>query len=164
MVLLALALTTPACSFFAKRAHATPEPTPTPDTLVSKLGTSTPLAVAVRSISFRPYIPRRGQLMDVALISPLSDADKHNTIGIAFEYASGGQAMVLQEWPLRNVHLTLGDTELGASPCTLTKFKQDGVLWTTPGRLAMALQADGKIKPSRIMAEARRLMSHGACT
>ncbi|GAC1658454.1 MAG: hypothetical protein NVS9B12_10930 [Vulcanimicrobiaceae bacterium] len=160
---LALAFMTPACSYVGSKLRP-PAPSPTPDTLVSKLGTSMPLDKAVRHLAFRPFIPSQTQLMDVALISPLSDADTRKTIGIAFEYASAGQAMVLQEWPLGKVHLVLAGVELGATPCKPEKFKTDGMIWTTPRHLVMALQADGKIKPSRILTEARRLMIHGACS
>lgn len=163
LAVFALAVLTSACSFIGSRLHPAPTPSPTPDTLVSKLGTSVSLQRALRTISFRPYIPSRRQLVDVALISPLTGADTPKTIGIAFEYASGGQAMVLQEWPLAGARPALDAGPLSASPCVLTPFKSDGVLWTTPGRLMMALQADGKIKPSRISSEARRLMGHGGC-
>jgi len=164
----ALALTTPACSLVSSitgRAHRTPEPSPTPDSLVSKRGVSMPLEQAVRGIAFHPYIPSL-QIIDVALIAPLGvrDKDERANRGIALEYAVSGHALVLSEWPLHTLHLTVGDTELAATPCTLTPFKPDGVMWSTPGRLLMTLQADGNIKPSRIFAEARRLLRRGACT
>jgi hypothetical protein len=158
---LALVLTAPACSRFS-RAKA-PEPTPTPDTLVSHRGISMPLQKAVRGISFRPFLPSH-QILDVALIAPIGGLDNRKNRGIAFEYASAGQLLVLSEWPLNALHLDLGPAELGATPCAPTKYADDGVLWTTPKRLVMTLIPDGKVKPSRLSAEARRLLSRGACT
>ncbi len=122
-----------------------------------------PLAKAVQAVAFSPYIPAQGQLIDVALISPLSGADSRKSIGIAFEYASDGRAMVLQEWPQATALLKLGNADLTSNPCVPAPFKDRGLIWTTPGRLVMALQADGKTKPSSISVEARRLLSHGAC-
>ncbi|MDP9018692.1 MAG: hypothetical protein M3N19_10270 [Candidatus Eremiobacteraeota bacterium] len=164
----ALAFTTPACSVISSltsRAHRTPEPSPTPDSLVSKRGISMPLEAAIRGIAFHPYIPSL-QIVDVALIAPVGarDKDERANRGIAFEYAVNGHALALSEWPLHTTHLNVGDTELASTPCTLTPFKPDGVMWTTPGRLLMTLQADGNVKPPRIFAEARRLLRRGACT
>ncbi len=128
------------------------------------MGRSMPLGRAIRLISFRPYVPPSGKIVDVALISPLSGADTPQTLGIAFEYAAGGEAMVLQEWPQGGVRLTRGQQELGSTPCRPAKFKVAGLIWTTPHGLVMPLQGDGTIKPPRITLEARRLMSHGACS
>ena len=158
--LAALALTAGGCSRFSR--NTAPVATPTPDSLVSKRGISMPFEKAVRGISFRPFVPSR-QLVDVALIAPLTGADVRANRGIAFEYAASGQALVLSEWPMHDVHLSLGPAELGATPCAITAYKADGVLWTTPHRVVMTLQPDGKVKPPRIFAEARRLLSRGAC-
>lgn len=114
-------------------------------------------------MDFAPYIPAQGQLIDVAVISPLSGADSRKTIGIAFEYAADGRAMVLQEWPQAKAQLKVGSADLATSLCTPSPFKDGGLMWATPGHLVMALQADGKTKPSNVSVEARRLLSHGAC-
>ncbi|MFN2527269.1 MAG: hypothetical protein ABR584_00960 [Candidatus Baltobacteraceae bacterium] len=158
---LVLVLTTPACSRF-QRPKGLLEPSPTPDTLVSHRGISMPLPKAVRGISFRPFLPSH-QIVDVALVAPLGGKDNRKNRGIAFEYASGGQLLVLSEWPINDLRVDFGPTRLGASPCTLIKYADDGVLWTTPRHLVMTLIPDGKIKPSHLSAEARRLLSRGAC-
>jgi len=145
-----------------QRSKGRPEPSPTPDTLVSHRGISMPLQKAVRGISFRPFLPSH-QILDVALVAPLGGIDNRKNRGIAFEYASGGQLFVLSEWPVNDLHVDLGATELGASPCKPVKYADDGVLWTTPQHLVMTLIPDGKIKPSHLSAEARRLLSRGAC-
>lgn len=154
----------PACSAIKERLHKStaPEPTPTPDTLVSHLGISTPLEKAVRGIGFRPFIPSL-QVLDVALIAPLTGEDVRANRGIAFEYVSQGQALVLSEWPMHS-QLQLGQQQLGANPCTPIKVKADALMWTTQRRLLMTLQPDGKVKPSRILSEARRLLRRGACS
>ena len=122
-----------------------------------------PLQKAVRGISFRPFVPSH-EILDVALIAPLGGLDKPRNRGIAFEYASEGQLLVLSEWPLNNLNLNLGETQLAATPCVVTKTGPQGVLWTTPRRLVMTLKPDGKIKPSRLTSEARRLLTRGACS
>ena len=161
-----LAFMTPGCGLLSRISFkkATPEPIPTPPSLISKLGVSTPFEKAVRGISFRPFVPSR-QLVDVALIAPLraKDDDNRHNRGIAFEYAASGHAMALSEWPLHGDHFSAGVAEIGGTPCEIAPFKADGVRWTTRGDLLMTLQADGKIKPSRVQAEARRLLQRGAC-
>jgi len=122
-----------------------------------------PLQKAVRGIWFRPFLPSH-QILDVALVAPLGGTDNRKNRGIAFEYASGGQLLVLSEWPINDLHVDLVPTGLGASPCTPMKYANNGVLWTTPKHLVMTLIPDGKIKPSHLSAEARRLLSRGACS
>lgn len=164
LALVLLAFMTPGCGAIKDRLHRStaPEPTPTPDTLVSHLGISTPFTKAVRGIAFRPYLPAR-QFLDVALVAPLNGDDVRENRGIAIEYVAGGQALVLSQWPMHG-DIQLGQQQLGASPCTLIKIKATSVMWTTRSRLLMTLQPDGKIKPSRIFAEARRLLARGACS
>jgi len=122
-----------------------------------------PLQKAVRGISFRPFLPSH-QIVDVALVAPLGGKDNLKNRGIAFEYTSSGQLLVLLEWPINNLHIDFGPTRLSSSPCTPLKYADDGVLWSTPRHLVMTLIPDGKIKPSHLSAEARRLLSRGACS
>ena len=140
-----------------------PAPVETPPPLASQRGVSMPFDNAVRRIAFRPFVPSR-QLVDVALIAPLTGDDVKANRGIAFEYASLGDALLLSEWPKPSRQLTAGAAlDLGGAPCRPEKFKEDGVLWSTHRGVIMTLQPDGKIKPLRIMKEAQRLVRVGAC-
>jgi len=151
------------CSVFG----AKPQPSPTPETLVSKRGVSMPLEQAVREIAFRPYVPS-AQLLDVALQPPLSSEDVPlgkvgKARGIAFEYSSHGVAMVLSEWPRGALSMEYNGFSLEGNPCTLLKYAPDSVLWTTRNDLVMTLQPDGRVKPKTVIAEAHRLLHSGAC-
>lgn len=162
--LVLLAFTMPGCSVLKTRPHSATaaQPTPTPDTLASHLGVSTPFETAVRGIAFRPYLPAH-EFLDVALIAPLTGTDTRASRGIALEYVAAGQALVLSQWPMP-ADLRLGQQEPAAIPCQVTAMKADTALWTTHGRVMMTLRPDGKVKPSRIFAEARRLLRRGACS
>lgn len=162
--LVVLAFTMPGCSALKARLHnaTASQPTPTPDTLASHLGVSTPFEIAVRGIAFRPYLPAR-QFLEVALVAPLTGADTRANRGIALEYVAAGQALVLSEWPMP-ANLRLGEQEPAAAPCQVTSMKADTAMWTTHGRMLMTLRPDGKVKPSRIFSEARRLLRRGACS
>lgn len=164
VVLVLLAFMLPGCSAVKERLHRStaPEPTPTPDLLVAHLGISTPFEQAVRGIAFRPFLPAR-QVLDVALIAPLTGADTRANRGLALEYVVQGQALVLSQWPVR-AEVRLGQQDLAAAPCQIVAFDANTAMWSTRSRLLMTLRPDGKVKPSRIFAEARRLLRRGACS
>ncbi|HEV7180682.1 MAG TPA: hypothetical protein VGN11_12480 [Candidatus Baltobacteraceae bacterium] len=164
VALVVLAFTMPGCSSLKERLHRStaPEPTPTPDTLASHLGIATPFEKAVRGIAFRPYLPSR-QLLDVALIAPLTGADTRANRGLALEYVAAGQALVLSEWPA-SARRTGPEPPPTAGPCEIVAFDANTALWSTRSGTLMTLRPDGKVKPSRIFAEARRLLRRGACS
>ena len=140
-------------------AHATHAPAPAPQAtmplLLDARGVRVPLESAVKQIAFRPFIPGP-QIAAVALIPPLGGEDRRESHGVAIEYASAGDALVLSEWPRLGFRVT-------SSPCAPVAFKPDGLLWTTRNGLVMTLQADGTVEASRIVREAHRLLVAGAC-
>ena len=164
IALVLLAFMTTGCSAIKTRLHQStaPEPTPTPDLLAGHLGVGMPFEKAIRGIAFRPYLPARQFLM-VSLLAPLNGDDVRANRGIAIEYAAAGQALVLLQWPMHG-DIQLGSQQLGSSPCDLVKVSPVSVMWTTRRRILMNLRPDGKVKPSHIFAEARRLLRHGACS
>lgn len=140
--------------------QATPQPQPT--LLAQSRGVVVPLSAAVRQIAFRPVIPG-AQIAAVALIPPLGGADSRKTHGLAIEYASGGNALLLSQWPRPGFALTVNGVDLTASPCAPVAYKTDGLLWATRNGLVMTLQPDGFIPAPRLAREAGRLMSAAGC-
>ena len=140
--------------------QATPQPQPT--LLAQSRGVVVPLSAAVRQIAFRPVIPG-AQIAAVALIPPLGGADSRKTHGLAIEYASGGNALLLSQWPRPGFALTVNGVDLTASPCAPVAYKTDGLLWATRNGLVMTLQPDGTAPPSRVAREAQQLIADGAC-
>lgn len=155
VVLLALCLT--ACAQNARHAETQTQdgPQPAPTLLVQARGVTVPLTQAVRQIAFKPFIPG-AQIAAVALIPPLGGTDRRESHGIAIEYASAGDALVLSEWPRLGFDIT-------RSPCAPVAYKSDGILWTTRNGQVMTLQPDGTVAPSRIVREVHRLFAAGAC-
>lgn len=145
--------------FAAGCAHAQRTPAPSPEStmplLLDSRGVRVPLESALKQIAFRPFIPGP-QVAAVALVPPLGGEDRRESHGVAIEYANAGDALVLSEWPRLGFEVT-------GSPCAPVAYKPDGLLWTTRNGLVMTLQADGTVKPSRIVHEVHRLFQAGAC-
>ena len=140
--------------------QATPQPQPT--LLIQSRGVVVPLTVAVRQIAFRPLIPG-AQIAAVALIPPLGGVDSRKTHGLAIEYANGGNALLLSQWPRPAFALARNGADITVSPCAPVAFKADGLLWTTRNGLVMTLQPDGVAEASRVAREADRLMAAAGC-
>ena len=120
-----------------------------------------PLALAVRSLQFRPFVPR-AQVVQVAVIPPLNVNQQKNH-GLAIEYVAGGTALLLSQWPRAGVDLASSALDLTRRPCAPVAFKADGLIWTTRNGLVMTLQPDGTAPPSRVAREAQQLFADGAC-
>jgi hypothetical protein len=154
-VFLLLALCVSACAApqGSAQVHDTPKPAAT--VLLDARGVRMPLQDAVKQIAFRPLIPP-SQIVSVALIPPLGGTDRRESHGIAIEYASAGDALLLSEWPRLGFQVT-------RSPCAPVAYKTDAFVWTTRNGLVMTLQPDGTVAPSHVMREVRRLMRAAAC-
>jgi hypothetical protein len=133
--------------------EATPKPAAT--LLIETRGVTTPLRDAVKQIAFRPFIPGN-QIVSVALIPPLGGRDSIRSHGLAIEYASAGDALLLSEWPRLGFDVT-------RDPCAPVAYKADGYVWTTHNGLVMTLQPDGAVTPSHVVREVRRLFVAGVC-
>lgn len=158
---LALTAMCAACGGNAAQDAATPQPSVT--LLIESRGVPVPLEAAVRKARFAPFIPSP-QIASVALIPPLSDADgKRRYAGIAIEYESGGDALLLSQWPRAGFDIAVGAFDATSRPCAPVAYKADGLLWTTRDGRVMTLQPDGTVLPSRLQREADRLLRAGAC-
>lgn len=149
------------CGHGATAAVASPTPS-LPPLLIDDRGVSMPLEEVVTKIAYRPWIPPN-QILKFAVIPPLGDLDTPAHRGVAVEYVSGGKPMLLSEWPKQNFTLLFLHQDISVQPCTIAHYKTDGVAWTSHTKLAMTLQPDGTMDPSKIEAEARRLIAAGAC-
>lgn len=139
---------------------ASPQPT---GLLIASRGVVTTLPAAVKNLSFAPFIPS-AQIAAVALIPALSDAkDRAAPVGLAVEYESRGDALLLSQWPRDGLTIDVGGSGLTARPCAPVAYTADGLLWTTRNGRVMTLQPDGAVEPSRIRREADRLLRAGAC-
>jgi hypothetical protein len=143
------------CAHTPRTPASTPAPQSTMTLLLDSRGVRVPLERAIEQIAFRPFVPGP-QIAAVALIPPLGGVDRRESHGVAIEYASAGDALVLSEWPRLNFDVT-------GSPCAPVAYKPDGLIWSTRNGLVMTLQADGAVQPSRIVREAHRLLQAGAC-
>lgn len=151
-----------ACSHAAKPAPAPSMPS-MPPLLIDDRGVTMPLEQVVTKIAYRPWIPPN-QALKFAVIPPLGDEDTPAHRGVAIEYVSGHQPMLLSEWPKQNFALMfLHNQDITFKPCTVAKYKADGFAWTSRTKLAMTLQPDGALDPKTVEAEARRLIAAGAC-
>lgn len=143
-----------------------PEDTASPQAtgmLIASRGAVMPLAVAVRQIGFVPFIPSE-QIAAVAAIPPLSDAkDRAAPPGLAIEYESHGDALLLSQWPRAGLNIAVGGSDVTDRPCAPVAYRADGLLWTTRNGRVMTLQPDGIVDASRIWREADRLLHAGAC-
>jgi hypothetical protein len=155
MAALMLALGVSACAPARQSTAAQPTPKPSATLLIDARGVSMRLEDAVKQIAFRPLIPGN-QIVSVALIPPLGGVDRRESHGMAIEYASAGDALLLSEWPRLGFRVT-------ESPCAPVAYKTDAFVWTTRNGLVMTLQPDGAVAASRVMREVRRLMRAGAC-
>ena len=117
---------------------------------------------AVRRIGFRAFVPS-AQLAAIAVIPPLGGDDTRQDRGIAFEYDAEGDALLLSQWPEQHFQIVVGKNDLTRLTCAPVPFKADGFIWTTHSALVMTLQPDGKVAPTRVAREARRLIASGAC-
>ncbi|HLI94714.1 MAG TPA: hypothetical protein VKT72_01370 [Candidatus Baltobacteraceae bacterium] len=160
--LLAAAVFCTSCS--GKDAHAqSPDAQPSTQLLIDSRGVAMSLASAVKTVNFVPFIPS-AQIIRVAVIPPLSDAQDHRAVpGIAIEYESGGDALLLSQWLRGGLAIAVGADDLTTRPCAPAAYKADGLLWTTRNGRVMTLQPDGPVVESRIANEANRLLRAGAC-
>jgi hypothetical protein len=134
-----------------------------PAMLIDDRGVVMPLDQAVTKINYRPWIPPR-QILKFAVIPPLGDLDTPDHRGVAIEYQNGNTAMLLSQWPKQNFTLLfLHGEDISFVPCKPVHYKQDGVAWTTRGKLAMTLQPDGNVNPKDVDSEAQRLIAAGGC-
>jgi hypothetical protein len=154
-VFLLLALLPAACASSRQPATMQDTPKPAATLLIDARGVGVPLRDAVKQIAFRPLIPGN-QLVSIALIPPLGGTDGRESHGVAIEYASAGDALLLSEWPRLGFDVT-------GSPCAPVAYKSNAFVWTTRNGLVMTLQPDGAVPPSRITREVRRLMRAGGC-
>jgi len=151
------------CGHAARGASAS-QGASVPPLLIEDRGVTMPLEKVVTFINYRPWIPP-GQALRFAVIPPLGNEDTPNNRGVAIEYVSAGQAMLISEWPKQNFALLfLHNQSITTTPCSIAHYKADGVAWTTRGKLAMTLQPDGDVNPSVVEKEARRLIAAGACS
>ena len=150
----------------SKDAHAQDPPSPQPSAralLIDSRGVVMPLADAVKTVRFVPFIPS-AQIVSVAVIPPLSDAaDRNAQPGLAIEYESGGDALLLSQWPRAGLNISVGATNATSRPCAPVAYQADGLLWTTRNGRVMTVQPDGSVLASRIAREADRLLRAGAC-
>jgi hypothetical protein len=159
------------------------KPPEAPPTFLSQKGTVMPLRSALSEISFKPFIPSH-RIVETALIAPYNGGDDNRkNRGIAFEYVSGHESYVIQEWPgngrggpislppegkcaLSAYHLGRRPPpppEEGQTPApTLPPQTQEGVLWSARG-IVFNLLPSGNAQPPATIAEARRLIRVGAC-
>lgn len=161
--LLAAALLFTACGGHHRQQQA-PDTAQSPgQLLIDSHGVGMSLASAVKTVNFVPFIPS-AQIMRVAVIPPLSDAlDRRAVPGIAIEYESGGDALLLSQWLRGGLPISVGAEDLTTRPCAPVAFKADGLLWTTRNGRVMTLQPDGPVSESRLAREGDRLLRAGAC-
>lgn len=151
-----------ACAGKGNDASAQQTPQPSATMLISARGVVMPLTAAVRKITFAPFIPS-AQIAGVAVIPPLSDDDGKRFPGVAIEYESNGDALLLSQWPRAGLDIAVAGFDATRRPCAPVAYKPDGLLWTTRDGRVMTLQPDGVVAPSRIAREASRLLRTGAC-
>lgn len=137
-------------------------PRPAVTLLISSRGVTMRLEQAVRKLTFAPFIPS-AQIASVALIPPLSDDEDKRAPGVAIEYESGGDALLLSQWPPTTLDIAVAGFDATSRPCAPVAYKSDGLLWTTRDGRVMTLQPDGAVAPSRVAREVDRLLRAGAC-
>ncbi len=147
------------CAKKSPQSAPTRSPRPIATLLIESKGITMPFRLAVRSLRFRPFLPR-ATILETAVIPPLN-VDRQKSHGIAFEYASANSVLLLSEWPRAGANLTWADA--GGTPCAPSAYKAGSVIWTTHTGLVMTLQPDGAVEPSSVQREARRLIASGAC-
>lgn len=162
-LLAALALCA-ACGGKGAQTRSTPLPQASArELLIDSRGVVMSLADAVKTVRFVPFIPS-AQIISIAVIPPLSDAaDRNAKPGMAIEYESGGDALLLSQWPRDGLQIDVGTTSTTSRPCAPVAYKADGLLWATRNGRVMTLQPDGTVPASRIEREANRLLRAGAC-
>lgn len=160
-LLAALALCA-ACGGKGAQAQNRQTPHPTVTLLIESRGVVMPLTAAVRKISFAPFIPSI-EIAGVAVIPPLSDAAGKRAPGVAIEYESHGDALLLSQWPRMGLDIAIGGVDATSRPCAPVAYQADGLLWTTRDGRVMTLQPDGTVLTSRLAREADRLLRAGAC-
>lgn len=151
-----------ACGGKSPDAQSPATPQPSVRLLIESRGVTMPLTAVVRKIRFAPFIPS-AQIAAVAAIPPLSDDEKKRNPGVAIEYESGGDALLLSQWPREGIDIEVGGINATSRPCAPVAYQADGLLWTTRNGRVMTLQPDGAVAPSRIAREAGRLLRAGAC-
>ena len=151
-----------------------------------------PLRKALRTISFKPFVPPY-KLIDVGLLPALRGEEDSKTKanpnwGIALEYRVKHVRYALSQWPLNGAGLGVASgKKLEQNGCYMTVYKPDGVLWISKRGIAAKLEADNTMPPEikkegggdatpspkpayhaaastkDVVAEARRLITLGAC-
>ncbi|HKU66820.1 MAG TPA: hypothetical protein VJP85_03495 [Candidatus Baltobacteraceae bacterium] len=150
-----------ACGGGSGAQHAaTPQPSLAP--LISSRGVTMPLEQAVHELTFAPFIPA-AQIAGIAIVPPLSDDEDKRDPGIAIEYKSEGDTLLLSQWPRTKIEIAVGSFDATRRPCAPVAYKPDGLLWTTRDGRVMTLQPDGAVAPARIAREVDRLLRAGAC-
>ena len=155
------ALIETSCAKHAAQPRSTQTPSAVATLLIESKGVTMPLPLAVRSLQFRPFMPR-ADVVQVAVIPPLNVNQQKNH-GLAIEYVAGGKALLLSQWPRAGVDFSSSALDFTRRPCAPVAFKADGLIWTTRNGLVMTLQPDGTAPPSRIAHEAQQLIADGAC-
>ncbi|HLI97003.1 MAG TPA: hypothetical protein VKT72_13120, partial [Candidatus Baltobacteraceae bacterium] len=136
-----------------------PSPAPVATLLIESKGVTMPLKLAVRTLTFKPFIPPV-QILQSAIIPPLN-VDQQKNHGLAIEYAQNGSVLLLSQWP--RAGFAVPPPVLGTRVCEPVSYKSDGLLWATRNGLVMTLQPDGRVPAARIVRESRRLLRLGAC-
>jgi hypothetical protein len=143
--------------------HASADASQGPKRLIASRGVVMPLADAVKTVDFVPFIPP-AQIIAAAVVPPLSDAQGRRAIpGIAFEYENGGDALLLTQWVRGGLTIRVGGDDLTTRPCAPVAYQAEGLLWTTRNGRVMTLQPDGSVLNVRIAREVDRLLRAGAC-
>ncbi|HUY11915.1 MAG TPA: hypothetical protein VMV73_06605 [Candidatus Dormibacteraeota bacterium] len=132
--------------------------------LLDDRGIIMPLAKAERSISLRPFLPVKTPLAYAALPG-LGGPDIPTTRGIGIEYlTSAGARVILSQWPKQHFTLNFITRDITMTPCLPVLFMHTNLAWTTKRGSLMTLIPDGNMSAKSLLSEARRLLSHGACT
>jgi hypothetical protein len=140
----------------------TQTPSPIQTLLIESKGVTMPLSLAVPSLAFRPFIPKRVRIVQSALIPPLNVKQQKNH-GLAIEYISGENALLLSQWPRGSDEALIGSSDLAARPCAPVAYESDGLMWSTRSGLVMTLVPQESVRPTLLTREARRLIRDGAC-
>src|ERR1700683_2714478 len=93
-----------ACAHHADAPKATPPPM-----LIDDRGTSMPLEQAITHVAFRPFVPA-GPILGYAVLPPLGDLDTDAHRGLGIEYVSNDRAMLLSQWPKKDLVIAFGHT------------------------------------------------------
>lgn len=168
---IALALTFAATAPGEAQIFGTPPPaTPTPSTIVGRMGEEMTVAAARRAVAFSPFMPPR-QLLGAALIPPFHGDDVRENRGIALEYLDvTGRRYALAQWPQHGASikhfpaLAYADDDCPGARSFPRGRSPDGIVWSTAhGGRIMTLQPDGESDARTLESEWKKLIRRGAC-